>query len=125
MWGWLARVFTPRKRAPAKAGGSALAAARRELLRNGIPGTWIAIEGLRQTVHGVSGTHLRLKVLHWDHRLVACFPALEKDLVRRLAVLDSARLLRPQGVSWQFTLPEGAGCPADLPAASTWRMRPQ
>lgn len=100
-------------------------ALRETLLRNGIPGGWISVEGLRsQDGSGVQGTHVRLRLHHWDTRLLRCLVALEKDFARRLALLDGAKVLRVQGVSWAFALPDTCAVPP-LPHAGTWTALPR
>lgn len=93
---------------------------RETLLRNGIPATWISAEALRsQDGSGNQWTHVRLNIHHWDVRLLRCLVALESDLLRRITLLDGAKVIKTRGVSWAFALPDASACPP-LPHSSAW-----
>lgn len=95
-------------------------ALRDSLLRNGIPPKWISAEGLRsQDASGAQSLHVRLRIHHWDVRLLGCLDALQAEFLRRTQLLDGARVLKLQGVSWMFDLPDASACPP-LPHYTAW-----
>jgi len=99
---------------------------RKTLTRHGIPASWIGAEMLVATARKrESGMHWRLLVRHWDPRLLAHAVALQNALMARLLRDDPLAADWLMGVSWQFALPDEAGCPS-MPQAGFWtaELRP-
>ena len=95
---------------------------RETLTRNGIPQVWIASDMLRTTSpRREQGIHVRFIVRVWEPRLMQYAPALEKEFMHRLLLLDPQANQWLMGFSWQFALPENTRCP-DLPHPGSWTM---
>lgn len=93
---------------------------RETLTRNGIPQAWVAADMLRTTSpRREQGIHMRFLVRTWEPRLVQYGPALEKEFMHRLLLLDPQAHQWLMGFSWQFTLPENAQVP-ELPHPGSW-----
>jgi len=93
---------------------------RETLTRNGIPQVWITAGMLRTTSpKKEQGLHVRFLVRVWEPRLLEFGPALEREFVHRLLLLDPQAATWLMGFSWQFSLPEDFVTPP-LPAPSSW-----
>src|SRR4051812_229204 len=93
---------------------------RETLTRNGIPGTWMAVDLLRTTnSKKEQGVHVRFLVRQWVPRLLEYGPALEQEFVQRLVLLDPAARNWLMGFSWQFALEDTTPCPA-MPHPASW-----
>lgn len=99
---------------------------RETLLRNGIPVAWIGVQYLRTVDRAKpqpSGIHVRLVVQQWHPDLPPCMIAIERDFLRRVALVDYRCSDWLQGVSWQFRLPDDLECPP-LPRPGAWTADP-
>ena len=93
---------------------------RETLTRNGVPQSWVAADMLRTTSpRREQGIHMRFLVRTWEPRLMQYGPALEKEFMHRLLLLDPQAHQWLMGFSWQFTLPENAQVP-ELPHPGSW-----
>jgi hypothetical protein len=93
---------------------------RETLTRNGIPQVWVTADLLRTAnSRREQGIHVRFLVRVWDPRLMQFGPALEKEFVQRLLLLDPQAGQWLMGFSWQFALPDDFVTPA-LPHPSSW-----
>lgn len=93
---------------------------RESLTRNGIPQTWVTADMLRTTSpRREQGVHMRFIVRVWEPRLMQYGPALEKEFMHRLLLLDPQAHQWLMGFSWQFALPETARLP-DMPHPGSW-----
>jgi len=93
---------------------------RETLTRNGIPQVWVTADLLRTTSpRREYGVHVRFLVRVWDPRLMQYGPALEKEFVQRLLLLDPQAAQWLTGFSWQFALPDDFVTPV-LPHPSSW-----
>ena len=93
---------------------------RETLTRNGIPQVWIAADMLRTTSpKREQGVHMRFLVRVWEPRLLEHGPALEREFLQRLLLLDPQAAGWLMGFSWQFTLPDGH-VPGALPHPGSW-----
>jgi len=93
---------------------------RETLARNGIPQPWVAADLLRtSSPRREQGVHVRFLVRMWDPRLMQFGPALEKEFLQRLLLLDPQAVQWLMGFSWQFALPDDFEAPA-LPHPSSW-----
>jgi hypothetical protein len=93
---------------------------RETLTRNGIPQVWLSADLLRTTSpKREQGVHVRFLVRAWEPRLMQFGPALEKEFVQRLLLLDPQAAEWLMGFSWQFALPENFVTP-DLPHPTSW-----
>ena len=97
---------------------------RDTLYRHGIPAAWFDAEVLVSTSRaGERGIHWRLVVKHPDERLLTYAVALQHALIKRLTTFDPLASTWLTGVSWQYSLPDGASSPA-LPHPGTWKEPP-
>lgn len=93
---------------------------RETLTRNGIPQPWLAADMLRtNSPKKEQGIHVRFLVRIWEPRLLEHGPALEKEFVQRLLLLDPQANDWLMGFSWQFALPDASECP-DMPHPGSW-----
>jgi len=93
---------------------------REALTRNGIPQVWLAADMLRTTSpKREQGVHVRFLVRVWEPRLLEFGPALEREFVQRLLLLDPQASNWLMGFSWQFALPENFVTPP-MPHPGTW-----
>jgi hypothetical protein len=93
---------------------------RETLTRNGIPGTWMAVELLRTTnSQREQGVHVRFMVRQWVPRLLEYGPALEQEFVHRLVLLDPMARNWLMGFSWQFAMEDTTACPP-MPHPASW-----
>lgn len=93
---------------------------REALTRNGIPQVWLAADMLRTTSpKREQGIHVRFLVRVWEPRLVEFGPALEREFVQRLLLLDPQANNWLMGFSWQFALPENFVTPP-MPHPGSW-----
>ncbi|MBC5782103.1 hypothetical protein H8N03_04045 [Ramlibacter sp. USB13] len=93
---------------------------RETLTRNGIPQVWVAADMLRTTSpKREQGIHMRFVVRVWEPRLMAHGPALEKEFLQRLLLLDPQAANWLMGFSWQFALPDNH-VPGPMPHPGSW-----
>lgn len=93
---------------------------RETLTRNGIPQVWIAADMLRTTSpKREQGIHMRFLVRVWEPRLLEHGPALEKEFLQRLLLLDPQATNWLMGFSWQFALPDNHR-PGPMPHPGSW-----
>jgi hypothetical protein len=93
---------------------------RETLTRNGIPQVWISADMLRTTSpKREQGIHMRFLVRVWEPRLLENGPALEKEFLQRLLLLDPQAASWLMGFSWQFALPD-THVPAAMPHPGSW-----
>lgn len=107
---------------------------RRELLRvvlrdtmnrHGIPSAWLSAETLIATSRNrEQGIHWRLRVLHWDPRLMLHAVAFQHSLIGRVMTFDPMAGNWLMGISWQFALPDESVCPP-MPHAMVWTSPPE
>ncbi|HZY20189.1 MAG TPA: hypothetical protein VFE82_17090 [Ramlibacter sp.] len=96
-------------------------ALRDALRRNGIPEHLLQAEALRaQAADGSAAVYIRLRVLEWDHRLMAHAMAFQQELEKRVMTLDRGAGQWLLGVTWQLALAEGSYRPA-LPPPQVWQ----
>jgi len=97
---------------------------RDTLYRHGIPAAWFDAEVLVSTSRtGERGIHWRLVVKNPDARLLTYAVALQHALIKRLTTFDPLASAWLTGVSWQYSLPDGATYPV-LPHPGTWKETP-
>jgi hypothetical protein len=93
---------------------------RETLTRNGIPGTWMAVELLRTAnAKKEQGVHVRFLVRQWVPKLLEYGPALEQEFVHRLVLLDPMARGWLMGFSWQFAMEDTSVCPP-MPHPASW-----
>jgi hypothetical protein len=93
---------------------------RETLTRNGIPQLWIASDTLRtNSPRREPGVHVRFLLRVWEPRLLEHGPALEREFLQRLLLLDPRASDWLMGFSWQFSLPENTPFPS-LPHPGSW-----
>ena len=93
---------------------------RETLTRNGIPLAWLSADLLRtSSPKREQGLHVRFLVRVWEPRLLVCGPAVEREFLQRLLLLDPQSANWLMGFSWQFTLPETHAC-QPLPPPGSW-----
>ena len=97
----------------------------RELLtRNGIPQDWVSAEMLRSTSsRREQGLHVRFLIRRWDPRLMLHGPAVEREFLQRLLMLDPLAADWLMGFSWQFALEDTSACP-QMPHPGSWTSPP-
>jgi hypothetical protein len=90
------------------------------LSRHGIPSAWMGLQVLSAKSSGKPvGLHARLIVRHFEPRLLAHAPGLEKSFIERLMALDPLADQWLMGLSWQLALPADF-TPEQLPRAGHW-----
>ena len=93
---------------------------RELLMRNGIPNAWLSADLLRTTnSKREQGVHVRFLMRHFEPRLMQHGPALEREFMQRLLLLDPQAANWLMGFSWQFVLEDASKCPP-LPNAGSW-----
>jgi hypothetical protein len=90
------------------------------LSRHGIPSSWVGLQVLSAKSSGKPvGLHARLLVRHWEPRILAHAPGLEKSFIERLMALDPMADQWLMGLSWQLALPPDFA-PEQLPRPGHW-----
>ncbi|MBX3658826.1 MAG: hypothetical protein KF740_10360 [Ramlibacter sp.] len=93
---------------------------RDTLVKHGIPTAWITGEPFVMTRRNSEpGMHLRLRVHHWDTRLLTHGVAFQNALLQRIGLFDPLAMNWFMGISWQFALNDESGCPA-MPPPTIW-----
>jgi hypothetical protein len=90
------------------------------LSRHGIPSAWLGLQVLSAKSAGKDkGLHARFIVKHWEPRLLAHAPGLERSFIERLMALDPLADQWLMGLSWQLQLAPDF-VPEQLPRAGAW-----
>ncbi|MGE0498191.1 MAG: hypothetical protein AB7I35_11770 [Ramlibacter sp.] len=93
---------------------------RDTLVKHGIPTAWITGEAFVMTRRNSDpGMHLRLKVHHWDTRLLTYGVSFQNSLLQRIGLFDPLAVNWFMGISWQFALPDESVCPP-MPSPKVW-----
>lgn len=95
-------------------------ALRNTLLKHGIPTSWVAIE-IKSYVNGKGElySYVRLLLKHWEPQFLQYMVAFQKNLLKRILLLDSTSQVWLRNLSWQFILTDENTCP-DMPPPITW-----